>query len=208
MRDYEQWHRQYDDPSSSLPWRLRVVQRRIEQTLDRRPGPLRVLSACSGDGRDLLEVLGRRTDADRVTATLIELHPDIAERARHAAAGTAAQVAVRTLDAGYSDAYRGVVPADLVLLVGIFGNISDQDVRTTVAAAPQLCPTRATLIWSRGRQDRDRNHAIRERFTADGFVELDYATLDADSRPAICTMRYDGPPQPLMTGRRLFTFLR
>ena len=25
MRDYEQWHRRYDDPTSDLAWRLRAV---------------------------------------------------------------------------------------------------------------------------------------------------------------------------------------
>lgn len=208
LRDYEQWHRAYDDPSSGLSWRLRTVQRFIERALDRHGGPIRVLSACAGDGRDLLEVLAGRSDADRVTATLIEIHPSIGERARTHAAATAAQVEVRTADAGYSDAYLQAVPAELVLMVGIFGNISDADVHTTVAAAPQLCRPAATLLWSRGRHDGDRNDAVRGWFTAAGFTELDYTTLDTVGRPAIGVMRYDGPPEHLAAGRHLFTFVR
>jgi SAM-dependent methyltransferase len=208
LRDYEQWHRHYDDPSSNLSWRLRTVQRHIEHTLDRCPGPIRVLSACSGDGRDLLEVLARRDDADRVTATLVEVHPGIAARAREAAVGTSAQAEVRTRDAGNTDAYLGAVPADLVLLVGIFGNISDGDVHTTVATAAQLCGPGATLIWSRGRHDGDRNDVILSWFATAGFVELDYDTRDTGSRPAIGVMRYAGLAQPLAGGHHLFTFLR
>jgi hypothetical protein len=208
VRDYEQWHENYDDPSSSLSWRLGVVQRHIEQALDRSGRPIRVLSACSGDGRDVLQVLARRDDAHRVTATLIEIHPGIAEHAREGAAGTSARVEVRTEDAGDSAAYLGIVPADLVLLVGVFGNITNKDVHTTVRTAPQLCQPGATLIWSRGRDDGDRNHDIRAWFTAAGFTELDYATLETGSRPAVGVVRYDGPPQPLVAGRRLFTFVR
>src|SRR5207248_7957225 len=137
--DYERWHRPYDDPDSDLSWRLRTVQGHLAAALDRYPGPVRVLSSCSGDGRDLLEVLGRRADAGRVEAVLLEVHPVIAERARRSAAALAARVEVRTADAGGTDAYLSAVPAEIVLLVGIFGNISDPDLARTIATAPALC---------------------------------------------------------------------
>lgn len=79
---------------------------------------MHILSSCAGDGRDVLGVLADRDDADRVTATLVEVHPRIAERAR-AAAAALAHVEVRTVDAGDTDAYLGAVPAELVLMVGI-----------------------------------------------------------------------------------------
>jgi SAM-dependent methyltransferase len=208
MRDYEQWHKEYDDPTSDLSWRLRTVQRYIAQALDRHAGPIRVLSACSGDGRDLLQVLSQREDAHRMDATLIEIHPDIAARARTAAARCGAHVEVRTADAGYTDAYVGAVPCDLVILVGIFGNISDADLAATIAVAPQLCRPGATFLWSRGRNHRDLNDVVRAWFASAGFTELDYATLDSGKRPAAGAMRYDGAPKPLIEGQRLFTFLR
>ena len=208
LRDYVQWHRAYDDPASGLAWRLRTVQGHIRRELDERPGPVRMLSACAGDGRDVLGVLAERADAARVSATLIELHPDIAARARAAAAGLPARVEVRECDAGLSDAYAGAVPADLVLLVGIFGNVSDADVARTIAAAPRLCAPGALLLWSRGRQDADRNAWIRERFVAAGFDELAYATRDTGSLPALGAVRYAGPATPLANGERLFAFVR
>jgi hypothetical protein len=208
LRDYMQWHRAYDDPDSGLAWRLRTVQGHIRRALDERPGPFRVLSACAGAGRDLLGVLAEREDAARVAATLVELHPGLAASAREAAAGLTARVEVRERDAGHSDAYGGAVPADLVLLVGIFGNISDADLRRTIDAAPQLCAPGGLLLWSRGRHDGDRNAMIRARFAAAGFAEVDYATRDAGSRPALGAVRYTGPATPLATGERLFTFVR
>jgi len=208
LRDYEQWHRRYDDPASDLSWRLRTVQGYIRQALDRYPGPIRILSCCSGDGRDVLEVLAQLTDAERVNAVLVEPHPVIADRARRSAAGVAANVEVRTADAGVTDTYLGAVPAEVVLLVGILGNISDVDLARTIAAAPALCRPAATLLWTRARAGGDLNDMVRAHFTAAGFTELDYATLDSDTWPAVGVMRYDGPPKPLPTGKQLFTFLR
>lgn len=63
-RDYQDWHHRYNDPNSSLSWRLQRVRRHIEDALDQRVGGIRLLSVCSGDGRDVLGVLAERRDAD------------------------------------------------------------------------------------------------------------------------------------------------
>ena len=68
LRDYVAWHADYDDPESPLSWRLRVVQEAIDAALDASTGHVRIISACAGDGRDVLGVLSRRTDAGRVRA--------------------------------------------------------------------------------------------------------------------------------------------
>lgn len=208
LRDYEQWHRRYDDPTSDLSWRLRTVQGYIRQAIERHPGRIRILSCCSGDGRDVLEVLAKRNDSERISAVLVEAHRGIANRARRSAAEVAARVDVRTADAGVTDTYLGAVPAEVVLLVGIFGNISDTDLDLTIATAPALCGPAATLLWSRARARGDLNGLVRARFAAAGFTELDYATLDIDTWPAVGAVRYDGPPTPLSPGKQLFTFLR
>jgi hypothetical protein len=209
MRDYEEWHRRYDDPDSGLSWRLRTVQTHLRTVLDARPGPLRVLSLCSGDGRDVLEVLSARDDRERVSTTLVELHPALARAAQDRAASAGlGLVDVRTSDAARPDGYADVLPVDLLLLVGIFGNISDEDVEATIRAAPQLCSTGATVLWSRGRHREDLNDQVRAWFADAGFTELDYATLESPDRPALGVVRFDGEPQPLVPGQQLFTFLR
>jgi hypothetical protein len=216
-RDYEQWHKAYDDPNSGLSWRLATVRAFVATALDRAFGRIadtttdrvRVLSSCSGDGRDVLGVLAGRPDAGRVDATLVEINPVLARRARRAAAGLPARVEVREADAGTTSAYLGAVPADLVLLVGVFGNIDDADLATTIAAAPTLCAPGATLLWTRGRDRGDHNDVVRRRFADAGFAELDYATVDrGGSKPSVGAVRYDGPPRPCEPGRALFTFVR
>lgn len=217
LRDYDAWHAAYDDPGSGLSWRLRTVQRHVADSLDARVGPVRLVSACAGDGRDVIGVLAGRDDAARVHATLLEVHPGIAARAQRSAAEArlAGQVDVRTVDAGTTDAYAGLVPADLVLLVGVFGNVPDADLRTTVSWSPALCAPGATLIWTRGRDadmGGDRNGEVRASFAAAGFTELSYETPDPEeaptSRPAVGVVRYDGDPMPLVPGQHLFTFRR
>lgn len=211
MRDYERWHRRYDDPGSDLSWRLGVVRGHIRDALDRRGGPVRILSLCSGDGRDVIGVLAERPAADvgRVRAVLVEVHPAIAGWGRAAAAdaGVAGSVEIRTADAGDPAAWADAVPADIVLLVGILGNITPEDLAGLLAAAPALCAPRATLVWTRGRRAGDRNGEVRARLADAGFAERAYDVLDEDSLPAVGAARYDGPPVPLPTGR-LFSFRR
>lgn len=120
----------------------------------------------------------------------------------------AATVDVRSIDAGTTDAYAGTVPADLVLLVGIFGNISHDDLARTIAAASGFCKPGGTLLWSRGRKSNDLNDEVRRRFNDAGFLEIDYDTLETGSQPAVGAMRYDGNPMALEPERWLFTFLR
>jgi Methyltransferase domain len=211
MRDYLKWHEAYDDPGSDLSWRLRHVQAHIRSALDQIEGPVVVLSLCAGDGRDVLRVLAERDDAARVQVTLIELHPVLAQRARDFAAEAGlTNITVQTVDAGNTAAYVGSVPADLVIMIGIFGNISDDDVRRTIHAAPQLCRPGAFLLWSRGTNGADRNCSIRSWVTEAGFVELDYREFDQaqGERAALGSARYGGASQPLITGRQLFTFSR
>lgn len=210
LRDYAAWHGDYNDPESGLSWRLRMVRRYITAVLDERDGPVEVLSVCAGDGRDIIGVLAERADAARVHATLLEIHPGLAEKARRNAASAGLQVDVRTLDAGISDSYRGLPTADLVLLVGIFGNISEDDLQRTIAASAALCAEGAAVVWSRGRGGGlvDRNDVVRAWFHDAGFTELDYSTSERGQRPALGLVRFDGPARAVQPGEQWFTFIR
>ncbi len=220
VRDYVAWHEQYADPGSTLLRRLAMVREALHGELDARPGPVRVVSLCAGDGRDLLGVLAERDDAARVSATLVEVLPELVDRARDAAAGLAAEVEVVAADAGRSDTYAGLttVPADVVLLVGVLGNLGDADVATTLAAMPQLCAPGATLVWSRGRSvDGVTGFVapVREALAGAGFTELSARPFDhngdvdgdGDDPATLGVVRYDGASVPLERGARWFTFV-
>lgn len=209
LRDYEKWHEEYDVPGSDLAERVGVIQECLNVALDSHGGPVRLLSCCSGDGRDVIGVLSRRPDAGRVSATLVEIHPGIAQRARAAADRLGCGlVQVRVADAGNTDAYLGAGPADVVLLVGVFGNISDADQVRTIAAMPQLCRPPGTVIWSLGGDHGSRNDELRRIFADAGFAEIHYRALSTARRGTVGVVRYDGPAAPLIPGQRLFTFRR
>ena len=72
QRDWFEWHRPYDDSTSPLAGRLRVVQRYVVEFLDSAPpGEISVVSMCAGQGRDLLEVLAQHPRTPDVTGPLV-----------------------------------------------------------------------------------------------------------------------------------------
>jgi hypothetical protein len=150
--DWLAWHRAYDDPDSPLSRRLRGVQREIEHALDSLPpGRRRVLSLCAGDGRDLIPVLARHRRRDDVSAVLVELDPRLAEAARSRAddAGLHDSIDVRQRDAGLLAAFDDVVPVDMLLLCGIFGNVSEVDIRSTIkCSASGFVVGGGVVIWT------------------------------------------------------------
>jgi hypothetical protein len=207
-KDWQAWHEPYADETSPLSRRLRVVQRHIASWLDDRHGePLTVVSACAGQGHDLLGVLATRADANRVHATLLE-YDERNVAAAQAAVDNAAlrNVTVVRANAGDRAAYVAAVPADLVLMAGVFGNISDADVRRTISALPELCAAGAIVIWTRTRRAPDLTPAVRRWLAAAGFVEQAFHA-PADALFSVGVHHFVGVPRPLTPRGRLFRFL-
>jgi hypothetical protein len=203
---WQRWHGPYDQPGSFLARRLRVVQDQIATALTScPPGTVRVVSACAGEGRDVLGVLANHPRRGDVVARLVEMDPGIAEVAMEAASPFQRVEVVRG-DAGITDAYRGAVPADIVLMCGVFGNITDGDIEATIGALPQLCAAGAVVIWTRHRRPLDRTTAIREWLERGRFEELSFVAPD-DSYFSVGAHRFVGDPEPLQPGLQLFTFV-
>jgi hypothetical protein len=139
-----------------------------------------------------------------VRATLIEFDPGNVAAARRAAPPG---ITVVRADAGRLASYAGAAPADLVLLAGVFGNISDTDVRRTIDALPQLCAEGATVIWTRTRRPPDLTPDVRRWFGAAGFVEQAFEA-PADVLFSVGVHRFTGTPRPLDTAGTMFTFTR
>lgn len=208
MRDWHEWHREYDEAGSNLARRLEAAQGLIREALDRTAaGPVRVVSMCAGQGRDIIGVLRDHPRRDDVSARLVELDPRNSEIAREAAnrAGLG-KVEVVTGDAGWSDAYALAVPADVVLACGIFGNVPDGDIANTIDHLPELCAPAATVIWTRHRRPPDATPAIRRRFAAAGFDELAFVAPD-DALFSVGAHRLAREPAALAPGTRYFSFV-
>ncbi|MER5454092.1 class I SAM-dependent methyltransferase [Micromonospora sp. NPDC002389] len=205
-RDWYAWHDQYTDPASPLSRRLAEVRTRIGAALGAaRPGPLRAVSLCAGQGRDLIPVLATHPRGGDVTARLVELDPRNVEVARAAVARAGLPgVEVVPGDAARTDAYAGLVPADLVLVCGVFGNITEADIRATVGHCASLCATGGTVFWTRHRGAPDLVPAICDWFAEEGFAPV------AVSSPAdgvgVGVHRFLGTPRPLPSGVTMFEF--
>jgi hypothetical protein len=209
MRDYRAWHDDYDRPGSTLHLRLLVVQDLIAEALDEAPpGPVRFVSMCAGQGRDVLTVARRHRRGGDLVGRLVEVDPANVSAARATVAGAGLDgIEVVEGDAGHSDTYAGAAPADLVLACGIFGNVSDEDVRATVEFLPALCAPGATVIWTRRQREDGIVPTIQDWFTAAGFEPQVLVTPERVSF-GVGAARFTGVPVPLRAGARLFTFVR
>jgi hypothetical protein len=207
---WHHWHARYAEADSSLNRRLSIVRAHIVHWCEHRTPTeeQRVLSLCAGDGRDVLSVLAQRpADAATVRTVLVELDPGLASAAqRRADDAGLTQVDVRHGDAGRTSTYADAVPADLLLLCGIFGNIDDEDVRRTVLAVPQLVAANGTIVWTRSRRAPDLTPQIREWFAEAGCEELAFNAPDGELF-SVGAARFTGSPVPLGPEAVLFRFI-
>ena len=203
MTDWIQWHEGYNNPDSGLSQRLGVVRRRIAEALDRSPaGPIRVASLCAGDGRDLLGVLQNHPRAGDVSGRLVELDQRLAERARLSAP---AAIEVLCSDAGTSDAYEGIVPVNLLLCCGVFGNITEADIQNTIDSWSMLCASEATIIWTRHTREPDLTPQIRQWVREAGFEELSFDGGNKKYGVGVARMVRAG--KPYRKGVHFFSFV-
>jgi hypothetical protein len=116
-------------------------------------------------------------------------------------------VTVLTGDAGETESFAFALPVDLLVLCGIFGNVSEENVALTVAASPAMLRPGATVIWARGISEPDLRPAIRRWFVDAGLRETAF-----DSKPngfavgAATSSQHPRTDPPLPA--RLFTFVR
>jgi ubiquinone/menaquinone biosynthesis C-methylase UbiE len=208
------WHRTYEDPSSSLSMRLRAVQSMVRQALDAvpatHPEPIRIVSLCAGQGRDVIDVVKTHPRGPEVSALLVELDPALAafarERAVAAGAGVAERIRVVEGDASQCHWYADDVPADVVLVCGVFGNISAVDITRTIQAMRGFCVPGGHVVWTRHRLPPDATPGIRAEFAAAGFTELGFEAPQGTVM-TIGLHRLDGETRPFDSDQVLFDFV-
>lgn len=205
-RDWVAWHKAYEDPSSSLSQRQRDVAAMILTFLDNAPaGELRILSLCAGDGGDLALALDRHPRIADVTGCLVEFDAELVERAQAKQQAIGSRLVVRCADAGDPLNFAEYAPVDLLMLVGIFGNITDDDIGKTVNAVPSLCKVGATVIWGRHRREPDLTPQIRQWFDAIGCTGTGFVSPGVGFHSSASERVGRVSADPLPT--KLFTFV-
>ena len=216
------WHAPYEDPASNLSQRLAAVQSMARAALDEipdtHPGPIRMVSLCAGQGRDVIDVVATHPRGPEVSALLVELDPALVAFARDRAAraglgggddagdGVSGRIRIVEGDASQSHWYADYVPADIVLVCGVFGNISPADIRHTIEAMRGFCAPGGHVVWTRHRRPPDLTPTIRADFADAGFTELAFEAPEGTVL-AVGHHRLDGEPAPFDPDQQLFDFV-
>jgi ubiquinone/menaquinone biosynthesis C-methylase UbiE len=208
------WHAPYEDPSSMLSLRLRTVQSMVRAALDEipapgtHPEPIRIVSLCAGQGRDVIDVVASHPRGPEVSALLVELDPALVAFARDRAAELGVSDRIRIVEGDASQArwYAEYVPADIVLICGVYGNISAADIRRTIEAMPGFCAPGGHVVWTRHRRPPDLTPTIRDDFAAAGFTERAFEAPDG-AILAVGHHRLDGETAPFDADQQLFDFV-
>jgi hypothetical protein len=152
-------------------------------------------------------VLAHHPRSADVRAVLVESDARNVALACEAAAGLGlSQVEVRHADASLVDGFADALPADVLLLCGIFGNVSDRDIQRTVQAAGALCREGATVIWTRHRRAPDLTPLLRAWFADSGFQEIAFDAPGTDTLVGVGVHRLSCAPAAERPRQRLFTF--
>jgi len=207
--DWVKWHEGYE-VSPALIARLHLVRAHIANCLDAcPPGPVQVISVCAGDGQDLIGALTNHPRRVDVNARLVELERQLVERGRGAAeaAGLAQQLEFVTADATMSSAYKGIVPASLVLLCGVFGNVQQAEIPRLLGNLSCLCRRDGFVVWTHHRfQDGARQIAlIRELLSKSAFEGVCFDVTPEGSY-GVGTHRHLAEAAALPEGQQLFEF--
>jgi hypothetical protein len=167
------------------------------------PGPIRLVSMCAGQGHDVIGALEGHPRAPDVQARLVELEPENCAAARERAP---ANVEIRCGDASQTDEYAGAVPAEIVLVNGVFGNISDTHIQHTIELLPSLCAPGVIVTWTRHRRPPDITGDIRRWFDDAGFEEVAFDAPDGFIF-GVGVHRLARTPDPFAPGVQMFEFL-
>lgn len=206
--DWHAWHNVYDSTDSPHTRRLHTVRERIRLVLDEAPpGPIRAVSVCAGQGHDLIGALDGHPRRADVRARLVELDPRNTAAARDRAAALGLdRVETVTGDASLTDAYLGAVPADLVLAVGVFGNLTTEDIERATGFLARMCAPGGTLVWSRNHKAPDVFPRVRGWLEERGFEHVWESGPEAEQGVGVHRFT-GGEPGPLPPGERMFTFV-
>ena len=208
-KDWEKWHTLYNDSDSGLAKRLRLVQESISNCLPNTiEDGFQIIDICSGDGRDLLDLLTHYPAREQVHSYLVELDERLAKESERIASEKDLQnVTVINGDASLLSTYEEVPRADLILLCGVFGNISSDDICHTIETLPQLSKQGTRVIWTHHLRQPEAVPAIQNLFITNEFSEVDLKATD-DQSYAIATYEFRGSPKYLDGNTRLFTFIK
>ncbi len=206
--DWIAWHDGYRT-NDELKARLSLVRTLIAHSLSGAPaGEIALLSLCCGDARDILGSLPthpRRTD---VQGWLLDINPTLIDTAKQAIIrhGLASSVSAIIADATMASSYTGVLPANVIILCGVLGNVERDEISRLIRNLRTLCASSAFVIWTRHtRGGPHQVERIQKEFASNQFSSVKLLTTPQEHFN-IGLNCYAGPTNGLHQDKRLFSF--
>lgn len=207
---WDEWHKHYDH-SSLLQARLQIVRGQISLAFNEcDPGLIQAVSICAGDGRDLIHTTSNHPRRNDVRAFLIDKNEQSIARGKLAAeqVGLSQQFHFLKADARLSRSYIGIVPANIIILVGVLGHVRHKEIVRLVQNVPMLCKAGGWLIWAKKLKIHTNHNqvlSVRNLLQRSAFKEVQYEETGLDGF-AVSRAQFIGPTTPLDPARRLFEF--
>jgi hypothetical protein len=209
--DWAKWHDNYK-VSPALKERLSIVRKHLSKCCISLPkGSIKIISICSGDGRDLLGLMEYHPRKQDVSALLVENNEELVDTGRKSIheAGFETQLKLVLSDATLFSTYDNYCPANIVLFSGVFGNVRVEETPNIIRNLRSLCNTDSYIIWTRHcRVNNGLKHIefIRNQFTENDFEET-YYEQTADGTFIIGTNKFCGNKIDLSAETKLFDFV-
>ncbi|MEH2459149.1 class I SAM-dependent methyltransferase family protein [Nostoc sp.] len=208
-KDWYEWHDLYNT-EPKLQQRLEIVREYIAYSLNASPdGAIRIVSVCAGDGRDLLGILKNHPRAKDVSARLVEINSNLVERGRATieSLGLASQIEFINGDATLAANYVEAVPADIVIVCGVFGNLADEaELNRLLDNLSFLSKQGAFIIWTRGHSNGiTYSETVRKILRTSGFEEVNFK-LTPTRDMGVGLHRYLGENLAVPKEQELFVF--
>ena len=208
--DWNAWHHKYNT-DTELNARLSQVKICIDEALRALPpGKVNVISLCSGDGRDLIELLPTHARRADVSGWLLECHESLVETAQQAIHQQGLKTTLHACVADATDArsYATIPPAHLIILAGVFGSVETDEIPRLLRNLQILCAPAAYVVWTQNLYTEEGQHRsviLRQALNTQSFTSVKLLTTP-QQRYHIGLHQYHGKPVNLPLDDRLFTF--
>jgi hypothetical protein len=189
--------------------RLQAVQEHLSECLDEAPpGPVRILSMCAGDGRDVIGAVRAHRRRKDVSAWLVELNSQSVELGKGYSVNAGLERSLKFInaDATVYSTYKQIAQADIVLVCGVWGHVPAGEKSMLVRAISTLCKPGGAVIWTRGTSKGIGRVREIEALFAGTWWDKSRVTYTPDAAWAIATYRYHGPAHEMPADGQIFHF--
>ena len=195
------WNAQYEDQSSHLSQRLKIVKGCIKNSF-KDLNTLNIISICSGYGKDILESLVEtKTQYSKVTLV------DLDQKSIRAANAYASSMGLKDIncviaDAGLLSTYVDI-KAELVVFVGALGHFSFKDIKNCLAELNKIVCKNGLVVWSANERVLE---TLLQSFTDNNYKSIDLIQKISEKGHVVGVHRYLGEEKENSGKGRLFTY--